>query len=132
MRRLHFAAGVIVALVFVLTGQVMSHHMPPMSAVLDGTRLLFRSRHIYILAGGLVNLMLGLYYAPLEGWRRIVQSVGGALFLTAPVLLVLAFFTEPGRGFQEDMPLSALGQFALFGGGMLHLVSRLGRPLRKA
>jgi len=39
-------------------------HAPPLGALNDATRLLYRSRQLYILAGGLVNLMLGLYLLP--------------------------------------------------------------------
>jgi hypothetical protein len=127
MRRLHLVVGLATVLAFVITGQVMSHHTPPMAALPDSTRLMFRSRHIYILASGLVNLMLGLYLSPQAGWRRIAQTFGGVLLLVSPVLLLLAFIVEPGRGFREDLPLSASGLFALFGGGTLHLVCQLGR-----
>ena len=127
MRRFHLVVGLATVLAFLITGQLMSHHTPPMATLDNATRLLFRSRHIYILASGLVNLMLGLYLAPSVGWLRAVQAVGGVLLVVSPVLLVLAFILEPSRGFLEEMPLSAFGLFALFGGGMLHLACGLSR-----
>ncbi len=130
------AAGLGTVLAFVVTGQFMRYHTPPMSALSDADRLLYRSRHIYILAGGLVNLMLGLYVQPARaGWRRAAQRVGSALLLASAVLLVAAFAAEPQRGFRPEMKWSAAGIYAMFGGGLLHFISRLtppapGRPFR--
>ena len=123
MRRSHLWLGVVSVVVFVITGQFMRLHEPPMTALSDGVRLMFRSRHIYILASGLVNLMLGLYMQRhVAGWRAIVQTVGSGLVTASPVLLVAAFAVEPANGLQAEMPWSAGGLFALFGGCMLHLV----------
>jgi hypothetical protein len=125
MRRLHSAVGLFAVVAFLVTGQYMRHHTPPMAALSDSNRLMFRSRHIYILAGGLVNLVLGLYMRRQpRGWRRIVQTAGSALLIASPALLITAFILEPGRGFQEEMPWSSRGLFLLFGGSMAHLISR--------
>ena len=61
MRRFHLIVGMAVVVVFLLTGLWMRRHEPPMNTLSDAMRLMHRSRHIYILASGLVNLMLGLY-----------------------------------------------------------------------
>ncbi len=119
-------------LVFLITGQLIHHHTPPMATLGDSARLMFRSRHIYILAAGLVNLMLGLY---LErhgtGWRRMVQTAGSAVMLVSPVLLVVAFAVEPGRGFQEEMRWTTAGLYLLFGGSMAHLASGIGAAKKR-
>jgi hypothetical protein len=118
--------GIITTIAFLITGQLMRHHTPPMSMLGDSTRLLYRSRHIYILSSGLVNLMLGLYGYRFEaGWPRVVQSIGSGLLLLSPLLLTVAYVVEPAHGFREDFLWSALGLFALFGGSTLHLVSSL-------
>ncbi len=104
--RLHLAVGLLVIAAFVGTGQYMGHHSPPMAALSDSDRLMFRSRHIYILAGGLVNLVLGVYMRRRpRGWRRIVQAVGSALIIASPALLIVAFVVEPSRRFRGEMPL---------------------------
>ena len=121
MRRLHLAIGALTILGFLITGQVMRHHSPPMDVLDPATRLLFRSRHIYILGSGLVQAMLGLYFKAGAGWRRVVQTAGSILLFTSPALLILAFFTEPARGFQPDNWASSTGLFVLFGGSMMHL-----------
>jgi len=95
----------------------------------DAARLMLRSRHIYILASGLVNLMLGLYLRRhAAGWGRIAQRIGSGLLIASTPLLILAFLVEPEKGFQPEMWWSAAGLYALFGGSMAHLASFLGRP----
>jgi peptidoglycan/LPS O-acetylase OafA/YrhL len=89
---------------------------------------MLRSRHIYILASALVNLMLGLYVERCPaGWRRIVQAIGSGLLIGSTALLVLAFVVEPEKGFQPEMWWSATGLYALFLGCMAHLASSIGK-----
>ena len=127
MRRFHLIVGIAVVVVFLLTGLWMRRHEPPMNTLSDAMRLMHRSRHIYILASGLVNLMLGLYiqHRP-AGWRGRVQWIGSGLLIASPMLLVLAFSVEPGVGFRGEMWWSRLGLYTLFGGCMLHLTSASG------
>jgi len=98
MRGLHLSVGIFSVIVFRLTGQILRRHQPPLGMLSDAARLMLRSRHIYILASGLVNL------------------------------LILAFLVEPEKGFQPEMWRSAAGLYALFGGSMAHLASSFGRP----
>ena len=129
MRRVHLVIGIVAVVAFVTTGQIMGRHQPPLSSLTDATRLLYRSRHIYILAAGLVNLMLGLYFqGAFPGWRRALQTLGSVLVMTAPVLLVLAFASEPAVGLPLDKGWASYGLFALFGGCMLHAVAVAWRP----
>jgi hypothetical protein len=117
MRRVHLAAGLPIVVIFLITGQFMRHHQPPLGTLSDATRLMYRSRHIYILASGLINLMLGLYLPRTpQGWRGTVRTVGSVLLLISPVLLILAFVSEPAKGFQSEMVCSVAGLYALFGG----------------
>ena len=122
MRRVHLAVGGLAVMAFLITGQFLRHHSPPMTELGDSVRLLYRSRHIYILAAGLVNLMLGLYgQRHASGWRRVMQAAGSAMLVASPALLMVAFATEPERGFREQMWWSAAGLYLLFGGSMAHL-----------
>lgn len=119
MRNVHLAVGLVGVVAFLITGQLMRHHTPPLAAMSDAGRLMYRSRHIYILGAGLVNLALGIYYQRLDqGWRRVVQTTGSVFLIAAPVLLVLAFVFEPGRGFRQETPWSHAGLYALFAGSM--------------
>jgi len=124
MRRIHLAVGLLAVVAFLISGQVMHRQSPPVDSLGDSARLMLRSRHIYLLAGGLVNLMLGLYFIPKSGWRGHLQRIAGLLLVVSPVLLGAAFVIEPARGFQPaGMWWSSPGLYALFGGAMAHLAA---------
>lgn len=61
MRRIHLIIGVLGVIAFLLTGQAMKHHHPRMDQVPAEVRLMFLSRHIYLLGASLVNVALGLH-----------------------------------------------------------------------
>jgi hypothetical protein len=123
MRATHLAAGLLTVVVFLASGQLLRHHHPPMDTLSDSARLMLRSRHIYILASGLVNLMLGLYMQRKAGWRGTLQLIGSGLLLISPTLLIVAFVTEPASGFRPELWWSSMGLYTLFGGAMLHLAA---------
>ena len=132
MRRIHLAVGTLAVIAFLVTGQFMRMHKPPMAALEDGLRMMYRSRHIYLLGSGLVNLMLGLYLrARASGWRKSTQMAGSVLLLAAPFLLLTAFINEPGRGVRADLWQGAFGLFVLFAGSMLHALAAIGKTAEK-
>lgn len=127
LRTAHLVVGAITVGAFLVTGLVMVGHQPPLATLDWGERLLFRSRYIYILAAGLVNLSLGIHYALPEGaTRRGAATAGSLLTLVACVLLFFAFFAEPMAGRQPG-PFSMFGLSALFGGVLLNVAASLRR-----
>ena len=124
LRTAHLVVGAITVAAFLVTGMILYAHEPPLSSMDWGDRLLFRSRHIYILCAGLVNLAIGLRYAlPIGPGLRGAAVTGSLLALASAALLFFAFFAEPMAG-REPGPLSAFGLYALFGGvGMLALAT---------
>jgi hypothetical protein len=125
MKRLHRTLGVLVILAFLLTGQFMDfRHVGEME---DGTRMMFRSRHIYILLAGLVNLGIGIYFSyGAERWRKTLQIVGSILIIAAPLMMIGAFFYEPTvKGLHRTLTLPAI--LALFVGVFCHLFSVVSR-----
>jgi peptidoglycan/LPS O-acetylase OafA/YrhL len=123
MKRLHLIIGLIVVVVFLLTGQYMEYvHNRDLP---DGTRMLYRSRHIYLLLAGLLNLVLGTYVVRQpQGWRGRIQAVGTILIVLSPVLLLAGFFSEPHKG-PERTIVAALGIFSIAIGTVLHALARL-------
>lgn len=124
MRTLHRIFGVIIILAFLLTGQFMDFHDPQVREMTDeGTRMMFRSRHIYILLAGLINLGIGVYFTYWrERWRKRLQLVGSGLLIIAPLLMTGAFFYEPTlKGLPRTLTLPAL--VALLLGVFCHLFS---------
>lgn len=134
MKRLHLFVGAFVLVAFLLTGQYMSHLDVRSGLAGEGTRMMFRSRHIYILLAGLVNLGVGSYFSRRAGaWRKTLQLIGSFFILVAPLLLLAAFFTEPGvPGLRKYFTLPAT--IILSTGTLLHAFSgvRARRALRTA
>jgi Na+-driven multidrug efflux pump len=123
MKLLHQIVGIVIVIIFLLTGQYLELYYPKMDEVGDGMRMLFRSRHIYLLLAGLLNVGIGAYFSYRKNrWRRVLQLTGSALVLMAPVLLLVAFFYEPPlRNLQRTFTLPAI-VFLLIG-ALLHLLS---------
>jgi hypothetical protein len=63
----------LVALVaFAATGMVMRTHAPRLRVLGDDVRLIYRSRHIYLMASGMANVLLGVYLVPSQsGFSRL-------------------------------------------------------------
>jgi hypothetical protein len=127
LRMAHLVVGALAVAAFLVTGLVMYGHQPPLTAMDWGDRLLFRSRHIYLLSAGLVNLALGVHYAlPDTRYRRAAATVGSLLALASAPTLFFAFFAEPMAS-RPAGPLSAIGLYALFGGVLLYALVNLRR-----
>ncbi len=123
MRRIHLVMGIVALAAFAASGQVMLRHVPPIRLQGDDVRLMYRSRHIYLLGSGLANVLLGLYLVPCRAaWRRGIQFAGSLLLLAAPVLLGMAFVMEPGHGLGRTWR-SHFGLYAMVGGTILHFIA---------
>ena len=123
MKKLHLIFGILVLVVFLLTGQYMNHYYNHMVGVSDGVRLLYRTRHIFILLAGLLNLGIGIYFTYRQTtWRRVLQAFGSALIVVGSLLFIAGFFYEPKL---ENLytPLSHWGTYTIVAGTLLHLFS---------
>lgn len=123
MKRFHIIFGLLVLVVFLLTGQYMDQYHQHLAYMPDGPRMLYRSRHIFILMSGLLHVGIGSYFKyQLQTWRRVLQVIGSVLITTATVLFTIAFFYEP-RLTELQNPLSLLGAISIAVGVLLHLIS---------
>jgi hypothetical protein len=131
MRRLHLAVGVGGIIAFLLTGQYMDRALGHMAGVPDLPRMLYRSAHIYLLLGSLLNLMAGVYLTEASGgWRRLVGRIGSVGILLAPALFVVAFISEPQRS-DFHRPYAGPAIYACAVGAVLHAVSAARRRTRE-
>ena len=124
MRRVHLILGLLGVITFLITGQLMKHHNPPVRMLTPDARMMYVSRHIYLLGAALVNLVLGLYlreYSP--GWRRTLQRIGSVLIFLSVLSLLMAFVSEPALGLAGRSWRSYFGLIGLFAGVMTHLVA---------
>lgn len=127
MRKLHLTFGIFVVIAFLLTGQYMDKFYNHMQGVPDGVRMLYRTRHIFILLAGLLNLGLAAYFTyRVQLWRRILQVFGSGLIMIASFLFIVAFFYEPSL---RDLytPLSHWGMYSIVAGTVFHLLSGIGQ-----
>ena len=123
MKLAHIIFGFLVVIVFLLTGHYMDVYHNHLDGMPDGMRMLYRTRHIFILLAGLLNLGIGAYFNLRRAlWRRILQSFGSALIAVASVLFIVAFFYEP-RLNNLYTPLSHWGTYTILAGTLLHLLS---------
>ncbi len=126
MKRFHQIFGILILLIFLFTGQYMQIYHNHLRDMPDGLRLLFRSRHIYILLAGLINVGIGAYLTKRESlWRQRLQWSGSVFITIATLLLITAFFYEPGHT-PLGSPLSNWGIYAIAAGTMFHLFSGIG------
>lgn len=127
LRRVHLIVGIAAIVAFLLSGQLLGHHHPTMEQLSAELRMMYVSRHIYLLTGALVNTVLGLYLqVHSSGWRRVLQVTGSVLVLASVLSLSLAFLTEPPLGIAGRGWRSLFGMIALFFGVMTHLVASAG------
>ena len=110
--RAHWLVGLLTLIVFPLTGAYMLHLavVPNLDSV---PRLVFRSRHLFLLLSAVANLALS-NSQPV----RLAQRVAGALVLISPVLLLAAFFIDPARGIKSSQ-LFHFAMYGLFAAGVL-------------
>jgi hypothetical protein len=128
LRRAHLIVGVLGVISFVITGQVMARHVPEVHTLPAEVRMMYVSRHIYLLGAALVNLVLGLYLQMKPPrWRGILQQFGSLLILLSALALLAAFVTEPPLGIAGRSWRSFSGLIALFAGVMTHLVASVTR-----
>ena len=123
MKRLHLIIGITDVVIFILTGQYMEYVHNRILP--DGTRMLYRSRHIYLLLSGLLNLILGIYFVPQpRGWRRTVQIAGTILIVLSPAILLAGFFSDPQRR-PDQTWVAAFGIFSIALVSLLHTFAQL-------
>jgi hypothetical protein len=128
MKQLHLVIGVIGIVAFLGTGISMRLHQPGLEEMDGGTRMLYRSRHIYLLLSSLLNLALGIYYrASGRTWRRLLQSLGSCLIVAAPPLLLAAFVREPhGSDLSQPLTFTPPAIVGVLAGTLLHAVGGAG------
>jgi len=129
LRRVHLVVGIAGIVAFLLSGQLLGHHNPSMEKLPAEMRMMYVSRHIYLLAGALVNAVLGLYlHLQPSRWRRVLQITGSIFILTSVLSLSMAFLAEPQLGMAGRGWRSLFGLISLFVGAMMHFVASIGAP----
>jgi len=119
LRRIHWVVGIGALLLFVSSGAYMRWiHQPPVEELNDGTRALYRSRHIFLLLVSVANLAraagASIPKAPATG----ATLFASAILLVSPVLLAAAFYVEPPLGV-DGRSYSTPALYSLFGAALV-------------
>ncbi len=123
MKKAHLIFGALIVVAFLLTGQYMDKFYNHLDGMPDGPRLLYRTRHIFILLAGLLNLGIGAYFTDrIQPWRRTLQLLGSLFIFAASLLFLIAFFYEPTLN-DLHTPVSHWGTYTIATGAVLHVVS---------
>ena len=123
LRHYHAAVGTLAIAAFVLSGQYMHWSLGHLRDMPDVPRLMYRSAHIYMLFGGLLNLALGLHFRPQGPLRgRVVQAMGSVLLMASPVFFAWSFWAESQQA-SIERHLLRLGIYTSFGGVVLHTLA---------
>src|SRR4051812_37949907 len=123
LERIHRIAGVVFLLVFVMTGKYMDIYLGHLHGMADAPRTLYRSGHIYLLMGALLNLSVA--FDSTERATRggnATRVVGSLLLLAAPILFTYGFFFQtPGS---VERHAIRQGIYACLAGVLLHALVR--------
>ena len=120
--RAHWIVGRLALVAFPLTGAYMKS--TGAYALDDVPRLIFRSRHLYLMLSAVANLALS-GYEPV-GWVKKMASV---LITVSPLLLGVAFCIDPEREMKSSL-FFRFGMYSIFAAGVLLAVANLpfGKP----
>ncbi len=124
LRKTHLFTGLILLVIFPLTGAYMRYRIPHLMEQSDRLRFSMRGNHVYILFSGLIHLALGVYLRPMSAKvLKRLQTVAGALLIQASGILVAGFFYEPKSGL--DRPVTLIAVVMTLVGMLLHFVCAL-------
>lgn len=118
--KVHFYSGIVVVILFVLTGQYMHHQYNGLQDMEMMSRALFRAGHLYILLFGLIHMALGIQMC-LSSRRYIqrFQYLGSAIMYLATFLCLYSFFTEL-PSVDIERPISRYSLYFILTGVSLH------------
>ncbi len=124
MQKIHLVSGVVLLLIFLLSGQYLKATLPAFDGVIDGRRMMYRASHVYILMIALLHVAIGIYYQPFaQKLQRLLQHAGSFLLLLAAMLLLAAFAIEPAQqSVERSLTVSACVS-ALIGVGSMALAA---------
>jgi len=111
--KIHFYFGMLIVVIFLLTGQYMHHEFGHLKEMELMSRALFRAGHLYILLFGLINIALGInFHKPKTSTLIKFQLFGSIVILLASILIIYAFFIElPAK--QIERPLTRISLYLI-------------------
>ena len=119
LRKSHLIVGLILLVIFPLTGAYLRYRIPHLMQDSDRFRFSMRGNHVYILLSGLIHLSLGVYLRRIHSnWLSKLQTTGSILLTFSSTIVLAAFFLEPKSVL--DRPYTSLAMFTALAGMLLH------------
>ena len=106
----HVIFGFFFIIIFILTGQYMSNFHNHLIDMPDGPRMLYRSAHIYILLSAFANIVYG--YKRTIDFSIHINKLISLILITAPIMFLIAFFTEPNYE-NFERPFTRVGAYSI-------------------
>ncbi|CAI8447522.1 MAG: Uncharacterised protein [Polaribacter sejongensis] len=130
--KIHFYFGIIIVIIFLLTGQYMHHTFDHLKDMELMNRALFRAGHLYILLFGLINVSLGTHFRISDiNFVKKIQLFGSAIIFIATFLVIYGFFTElPTEQIERPLTRNSL-YLILFGVSVHGLISLIKKKENK-
>lgn len=121
LRYFHIVFGILLFIVFLITGQYMTADFPDKDAIPQDLRLLMRSRHIYILFSALIHVVLGVYLTVQQAaWQKALQGSGSVILTLSSLLFIWAFVAETYTQ-QHFTDISRYDIYASLAGVIVHI-----------
>ena len=116
MRKVQFAVGIAMVLIFLATGAYMHFHLGHLHGFPLALRMVYRASHINLLLIGAANVFAS------RRIERVIERLASALLLAASLFFVIAFIVEPGFA-DLYRPWTRLGVYATFAAILLEVAA---------
>jgi hypothetical protein len=131
MRKFHLIFGILLFVVFVITGRFMRLDFPDKDIIPQDLRILMRSRHIYILFSSFIHILLGVYFQlSATNFRKYLQIFGSVLLTISSCVLIYGFIYETYQT-QHFSDISRFGIYFSLGGIIAHFLASIGLKVKK-
>jgi len=120
LKKLHFIGGILLLIIFILSGQYMQHGFNSLQDLDLFERMVFRAEHIYLLLGSLIHISIGTYFRPQPGKpQKYIQIFASLLMFLATASFHYSFFHEMPTS-EIERPFSRMGLYLMLAGVSLH------------
>lgn len=132
MSYFHLVFGLLLFIVFTITGRYMRADFPDKDSIDQTLRILMRSRHIYILLSSLIHIVLGAYLVLRPTLAQKLFQIAGSVVLTISSLMLFWAFVVETYYLHGYSIYSRNGLYLSLAGAILHLIGGMKLPDRRS
>ena len=120
LKKIHFYGGILLLIIFILSGQYMQHGFNRLQDMSSLERMIFRAEHIFLLFSALLHLAIGTYFTSHSAKpQKYIQAFSSLLMFGASALLLFSFFEEMPTT-EIERSFSRMGLYLMLAGVSLH------------